>query len=85
MPQFKYNMDYSKIHNGPKILASFLVEVSTLTKNHELFLRHFGFIENVFKLNLVEFFWVLGIDHPYFKFKQNLNMMQQPRLVHKQS
>ena len=42
-----------------------------------IFEGHFGFNENIFKLNLVEFFWVLGIDHPYFKFKQNLNMMHE--------
>ena len=31
-----------------KIYSSFLGEVFTLTRNHELFLEHFGFIENVF-------------------------------------
>jgi len=34
--------------NDLKIYSSFLAEVFTLTRNHELFLEHFGFIENVF-------------------------------------
>ena len=64
MPQFKYNMDYSKIQNGLKILASFLVEVFTFIKNHEHFQRAFWVLENVFKLNLFDLILVLGFFIP---------------------
>ena len=38
--------------------------------------EHFGFIENIFKLNLVFSGGVLGFVDPHFRFKRNLNMMQ---------
>ena len=33
--------------NDLKIYSSFLAQVSTITRNHEFFLEHFGFIENI--------------------------------------
>ena len=50
-----------------RIYSSFLAEVSTLTRNHELFLGPFGFIEKI----LTHPSWVdlmLGFEHPHFNF-----------------
>ena len=58
--QIPYDLN-QKSRDDLEIYSSFLTEVLTFIRSHEHFQRHFGFIENYFRLNLFEFHLVLGL------------------------